>query len=55
MSLIMVTNAFKGSPLTASFLPVMPLPMRSLIPDEIDHTRTKAKHPQTNGICERFH
>jgi transposase InsO family protein len=21
---------------------------------EIDHTRTKAKHPQTNGICERF-
>jgi transposase InsO family protein len=23
--------------------------------NEIDHTRTKAKHPQTNGICERFH
>jgi len=22
---------------------------------DIDHTRTKAKHPQTNGICERFH
>jgi len=22
---------------------------------EIDHTRTKVKHPQTNGICERFH
>jgi transposase InsO family protein len=22
---------------------------------EIDHTRTKARHPQTNGICERFH
>lgn len=22
---------------------------------EIDHTRTKAKSPQTNGICERFH
>ena len=21
----------------------------------IDHTRTKAKSPQTNGICERFH
>ena len=21
----------------------------------IDHTKTKAKHPQTNGICERFH
>ena len=22
---------------------------------EIDHTKTKARHPQTNGICERFH
>jgi len=22
---------------------------------DIEHTRTKAKHPQTNGICERFH
>jgi transposase InsO family protein len=22
---------------------------------EIEHTRTKARHPQTNGICERFH
>jgi transposase InsO family protein len=22
--------------------------------NEIDHTRTKTKHPQTNGICERF-
>lgn len=21
----------------------------------IDHTKTKAHHPQTNGICERFH
>jgi hypothetical protein len=21
----------------------------------IDHTKTKARHPQTNGICERFH
>jgi transposase InsO family protein len=21
----------------------------------IEHTRTKAHHPQTNGICERFH
>jgi transposase InsO family protein len=23
--------------------------------NDIDHTRTKAKFPQTNGICERFH
>jgi transposase InsO family protein len=23
--------------------------------NDIDHTRTKVKHPQTNGICERFH
>lgn len=23
--------------------------------EDIDHTRTKAHHPQTNGICERFH
>lgn len=22
---------------------------------EIDHTKTKARHPQTNRICERFH
>ena len=22
---------------------------------EIEHTRTKVRHPQTNGICERFH
>lgn len=22
---------------------------------EIDRTRTKAKHPQTHGICERFY
>ena len=21
----------------------------------MDHTRTKTKSPQTNGICERFH
>ncbi|KIC77194.1 Integrase core domain protein [Neochlamydia sp. TUME1] len=21
----------------------------------MDHSRTKARHPQTNGICERFH
>jgi transposase InsO family protein len=23
--------------------------------ENIDHTRTKTKSPQTNGICERFH
>lgn len=23
--------------------------------ENIDHTKTKAQHPQTNGICERFH
>ena len=23
--------------------------------EDIDHTRTKTKSPQTNGICERFH
>ena len=23
--------------------------------NDIEHTRTKVKHPQTNGICERFH
>jgi hypothetical protein len=23
--------------------------------EDIDHTKTKARHPQTNGICERFH
>jgi transposase InsO family protein len=23
--------------------------------ENIEHTRTKARHPQTNGICERFH
>jgi hypothetical protein len=23
--------------------------------EDIDHSHTKAKHPQTNGICERFH
>ena len=23
--------------------------------NEIEHTRTKARSPQTNGICERFH
>jgi transposase InsO family protein len=23
--------------------------------ENIDHSRTRAKSPQTNGICERFH
>ena len=23
--------------------------------EDIDHSRTKTKSPQTNGICERFH
>ncbi|QEB90534.1 IS481 family transposase [Mannheimia haemolytica] len=23
--------------------------------NDIEHTKTKVKHPQTNGICERFH
>ncbi len=23
--------------------------------NNIDHTKTKARSPQTNGICERFH
>ena len=23
--------------------------------NDIDHTKTKAASPQTNGICERFH
>lgn len=23
--------------------------------EQIEHTRTKVKHPQTNGICERLH
>lgn len=26
-----------------------------LVLNEIEHTKTKARHPQTNGICERFH
>jgi hypothetical protein len=27
----------------------------SLAVEDSDHTRTKTKSPQTNGICERFH
>ena len=23
--------------------------------NDIEHTKSKARHPQTNGICERFH
>ena len=23
--------------------------------EDMDHSKTKARHPQTNGICERFH
>ena len=23
--------------------------------NDIDHTKTKVRSPQTNGICERFH
>ena len=23
--------------------------------NDIEHTKTKVQHPQTNGICERFH
>ena len=26
-----------------------------LAASDIKHTKTKARHPQTNGICERFH
>lgn len=26
-----------------------------LVINDIDHTKTKAMSPQTNGICERFH
>jgi hypothetical protein len=26
-----------------------------LAAEDIGHTRTKAKSPQTNGTCERFH
>lgn len=28
---------------------------RYLAVENIDHTRTKTRHPQTKGICARFH
>lgn len=36
-------------------IPTLRWPLPRLGLHEIDHTRTKAMHPQTNGICERFH
>ncbi len=27
----------------------------TLAVEDIDHTRTRTKSPQTNGVCERFH
>jgi len=32
-----------------------PLLVAHLAVEDIDHSRTKTKSPQTNGICERFH
>jgi hypothetical protein len=29
--------------------------MLYLAAEDIDHTKTKARSPQTNSICERFH
>ncbi len=29
--------------------------MSSSAVEDIDHSKTKARHPQSNGICERFH
>ena len=26
-----------------------------MVINDIEHTKTKARHPQTNGICERFY
>src|SRR5262249_9426873 len=35
--------------------PYIATPISALTHSNIDHTRTKARSPQTNGICERFH
>ena len=39
----------------ASFNPDSGKKQRALAVEDIDHSRTKTKSPQTNGICERFH
>ena len=39
---------FCGKPETHEFELLLAL-------NDIDHTKTKARSPQTNGICERFH
>jgi len=33
----------------------LPVCLDLLAIENIDHSRTKARSPQTNGICERFH
>ena len=40
------------APFTDSIRTKMP---ETLALNDIDHTKTKVKSPQTNGICERFH
>ena len=50
-STAVVIGAMLISPLMG---PILGLGM-SLAINDIDHTKTKAKSPQTNGICERFH
>ncbi|HEY3326370.1 MAG TPA: IS481 family transposase [Novimethylophilus sp.] len=37
-----------GKPETHDYQPYLAL-------NDIEHTKTKVRHPQTNGICERFH
>lgn len=39
----------RKTPITAADI------LNDRVVEGIDHTRTKAKSPQTNGICERFH